>query len=335
MHLHQAIDTNLVEDKPDRHSLAEVRKRFLRINSDRLHRTRLALTPQQDLFLCVLPLLFHCNHPMLPGYVSHGTPCGISGFKPSKSDINYGKAVSRSFCLTGGYHGEDIWSIFLMGSVGTLAQSSHSDFDVWLCHKPGLPAAALKELEQKCQRIGQWARTLRLDVHFFPMDCDAFRAGAALSLDAESSGSAQRMLLLDEFYRTALHLAGRLPLWWFIAPGRETEYDNLARELLGKRFLYPDTVLDFGPVHSIPDGEFIGAGIWQLYKAIGSPYKSALKLLLLEAYVHDYPGITPLALDYKQLVYSGGLPAHRALPERRRRYQPIGAGAVLAVFQGQ
>lgn len=303
MHLQPAVDTDAKEDSSDRRSLGELRKRFLRINADRLHRTRMALNHQQDVFLCVLPLLFHCNHPMLPGYVSHGTPAGISGFKPSKTDINYGKAVARSFCLTGGYHGEDVWSIFLMGSVGTLAQSSHSDFDVWLCHKPGLPPAALKELEQKCQRISQWARTLRLDVHFFLMDCEAFRAGAPLCLDAESSGSAQRMLLLDEFYRTALHLAGRLPLWWFIPPEREAEYDNLARELLDKRFLRPGTVLDFGPVNRIPDGEFIGAGIWQLYKAIGSPYKSALKLLLLEAYVHDYPDIMPLAVDYKQLIY--------------------------------
>ena len=124
------------------------------------------------------------------------TPSGVSDFKPNKTDLNYGRAVARSFCLTGGYHGEDIWSIFLMGSVGTLAQSSHSDFDVWLCHKPGLSTAALKELEQKCQRISQWARTLRLDVHFFLMDCEAFRAGAPLSLDAESSGSALLLLIL-------------------------------------------------------------------------------------------------------------------------------------------
>lgn len=303
MYLHQAVEAASIEDYPDRQNLAELRKRFLRINADRLHRTRQALNHQQDVFLCVLPLLFHCNHPMLPGYVSHSTPAGISGYKPSKTDLNYGKSVARSFCLTGGYHGEDIWAIFLMGSVGTLAHSSHSDFDIWLCHKPGLPESALRELDQKCQRISQWARTLRLDVHFFLMDCDAFRAGAALSLDAESSGSAQRMLLLDEFYRTALHVAGRLPLWWFIPPSREGDYDNQARELLDKRFLRPGTVLDFGPVHSIPDGEFIGAGIWQLYKAIGSPYKSALKLLLLEAYVHDYPGIVPLAVEYKHRIY--------------------------------
>lgn len=303
MQLHPAAKSDPV-DTSERQSLTSVRKRFFRANADRLHRTRMALNHQQDIFLCALPLLFHCNHPMLPGYVSHSTPAGISGFKPSKSDLNYAKAIARSFCLSGGYYGEDIWSIFLMGSVGTLAQSSHSDFDIWLCHRPDLTPAAKLELEQKCQRISKWAKTLRLDVHFFLMDCDAFRSGTQLTLDTESSGSAQRLLLLDEFYRTALHLAGRQPLWWFVPADQEVDYDQHARELLDRRFVRPNTVLDFGPVVPIPDGEFIGAGIWQLYKAIGSPYKSVLKLLLLEAYVHDYPGITPLAVEHKQQIHT-------------------------------
>lgn len=318
MQFHPAVNPDLVEsesqgaerhlrpadDHSDRQSLGTVRKRFFVANTDRLHRTRMALNHQQDVFLSALPLLFHCNHPMLPGFVSHSTPAGISGFRPGKTDLNYAKSIARSFVLSGGYHGEDIWSIFLMGSVGTLAQSSHSDFDIWLCHKPGLSKTALAELEQKCQRISKWAKTLRLDVHFFLMDCDAFRAGNQLTLDAESSGSAQRLLLLDEFYRTALHLAGRQPLWWFVPATQEANYDHQARELLDRRFVRPDTVLDFGPVTPIPDGEFIGAGIWQLYKAIASPYKSVLKLLLLEAYVHDYPAIDPLALDYKTQIYT-------------------------------
>ncbi|MCR6653290.1 MAG: class I adenylate cyclase [Cellvibrionaceae bacterium] len=304
MQFHPAAQSAPVEDTSDRQNLATVRKRFIRANSDRLHRTRMALNHQQDIFLCALPLLFHCNHPMLPGFVSHNAPAGISGFKPGKADLNYAKTIARSFCLSGGYHGEDIWSIFLMGSVGTLAQSSHSDFDIWLCHRPGLAQAARQELEQKCLRISKWAKTLRLDVHFFLMDCDAFRSGTQLALDTECSGSAQRLLLLDEFYRTALLLAGRQPLWWFVPATDEMDYDQQARELLDRRFIRPDTVLDFGPVMPIPDGEFVGAGIWQLYKAIGSPYKSALKLLLLEAYVHDYPRIAPLALEHKGQIHA-------------------------------
>lgn len=277
------------------------------VNSGRLQRTRMSLTHQQTLFLDALPLLFHYNHPMLPGFVSHSTPAGVSTYKPSKSDHIIGKTLARSFFCVGGYHGDDIWGIFLMGSVGTLAQSSQSDFDVWLCHRPGLSAPALEELKHKCTRIADWAKTLRLDAHFFLMDCNAFVAGEQLSLDEESSGSAQRVLLLDEFYRTALYIAGRMPLWWFVPAEKEGDYEPLSHELLSKRFLRPGTTLDFGSMSHIPAGEFVGAGIWQLYKAVSSPYKSVLKLLLMEAYVHDFPCTAPLSLEYKSQIFTGKL----------------------------
>ena len=79
-----------------------------------------------------------------------------------------------------------------MGSVGTIAQSERSDLDIWLCHRPGLSESALKELEQKCQRISEWADDMRLEMHIFLMDCDVFKEGKISALNEESSGSAQR-----------------------------------------------------------------------------------------------------------------------------------------------
>lgn len=306
MHL-RAVTTEVIDDSLDRQNLTLLRKRFLQINHDRLLRTRMALTHQQEMLLDGLPLLFHCNHPMLPGFVSHSTPAGLSGFKVDKRQLSIGKAMARSFCLTGGHNGENIWGIYMMGSLGSLAQSKKSDFDVWLCHRPGLSKLALAELESKCKRITQWALTLRLEVHFFLMDCEAFRYGEQSGMDDESSGSAQRLLLLDEFYRTALYIGGRLPLWWFSPATREASYEAYTKELTEKRFVRQGTTLDFGGVSQIPDGEFIGAGIWQLYKAISSPYKSVLKLMLMEAYANDYPNITPLSMEYKRAVFNGEL----------------------------
>lgn len=303
----QPVKVEPIEAGLDRLHLTELRKRFLQVNAERMQRTRNALNHRQEVFLDALPLLFHCNHPMLPGFVSHATPAGISDYRPSKRDIANGKSLARSFCLTGGHHGDNIWSLFLMGSVGTLAHTTHSDFDVWLCHRPDLSAEARAELNEKCRRISRWAADLRLEVHFFLMNCDRFRAGETLSLDEESSGSAQRVLLLDEFYRTALHIAGRLPLWWFVPGKEEAQYHSYSNELLGKRFIRPHTTLDFGGLGLIPPGEYIGAGVWQLYKAINSPYKSVLKLLTMEAYVAEYGSRQPLALEFKQLVYNGEL----------------------------
>jgi adenylate cyclase class 1 len=50
------------------------------------------------------------------------------------------------------------------------------------------------------------------EVHFFLIDSEEFIQGASSPLSSESSGQTQHYLLLEEFYRTALFIAGRTPL---------------------------------------------------------------------------------------------------------------------------
>ena len=64
-HIHLDIDEGI-----DRKELARLRGRFLSLNQTRLQRASSALSTRQQLVLRLLPLLFHVNHPLLPGYVS-------------------------------------------------------------------------------------------------------------------------------------------------------------------------------------------------------------------------------------------------------------------------
>lgn len=306
--MQRLIPTYSIDNGFDRQNLSIIEKRFRAINTDRLNRMRGALQDRHQSFLDALPILMHCNHPMLPGFVNRQVPCKISGFKPEKVDIVAAKTLARSFTLN--YDPEipeSIHGIYVMGSVGTIAQSDRSDLDIWLCYEPGLDRKSLQLLQKKCTLISEWAEQQRLEVHFFLMDYEAFKRGQISTLDKESSGSAQRLLLLDEFYRSAIHIAGRTPLWWYVPEKDECRYGTHTKTLLEKRFLNPSQVLDFGGVAEIPSGEFIGAGIWQLYKAIDSPYKSVLKLLLLEVYVSESPEIRPLSIQFKQNIFEGEL----------------------------
>ncbi|WP_185234645.1 class I adenylate cyclase [Teredinibacter franksiae] len=303
-----AIDHGSIEQGLDRQVLLQAGKRFVAINSDRLQRLRNALSERQQRVLDAFPLLFHTNHPMMPGYVSRDTPSRLCSYKLVKTDITLGRSIARSFTANIDVSApENIYSLFVMGSVGTIAQSEKSDLDIWLCVKPGLSTRAVEQLNRKCLLISDWAMKVRLEVHFFIMDHEAFKRGQQSSLNAESSGSAQRLLLLDEFYRSAIHLAGRKPVWWFVPPQQENNYPEFTSTLLEKRYLRSEAQLDFGGISTIPAGEFVGAGIWQLYKAIESPYKSVLKLLLLETYVNQHPNIQPLSLAFKSRVYEGDI----------------------------
>ena len=240
---------------------------------------------------------------MLPGYVNQETPCGLSNFKPSKLDLQRIRGISRSFRYRPiNDKSAKIHSIFIMGSMGTLGQSRGSDLDIWLCYEPSLKAADIHKLHEKCSLIVEWARTKKLDICFFPMNNQEFMKGENAPLSEESSGSTQHCLLLDEFYRSALHLGGRLPLWWFVPSNYEHVYTDYCRILLEKRFIRSDQVIDFGPLNDTPVDEFITAAIWQMYKAIQSPYKSILKLVLLEVYADQFPSPNFLAHQYKQRI---------------------------------
>lgn len=100
----------------------------------------------------------------------------------------------------------------------------------------------------------------------------------------EDCGSTQHILLLDEFYRTAVRLAGKRILWNMVPCDEEEHYDDYVMTLYAQGVLTPNEWLDLGGLSSLSAEEYFGASLWQLYKSIDSPYKAVLKTLLLEAY---------------------------------------------------
>ncbi|WP_181296427.1 class I adenylate cyclase [Pseudomonas sp. Q2-TVG4-2] len=306
---HQEIRP-VLEEGIDRKVLGALRERFLSVNSGRLERTRLAMSPRQQAVLKLLPLLFHVNHPILPGYVSGTAPAGLSGFEPDAETLAEAQRLSRSFSYKPlrGKPPQPILGLFLMGSLGTVAQDEQSDLDVWVCHDPDLSEQQLDELQRKCDQLQAWAATQGSEAHFFLVDPVRFTLGEReAKLTSDDCGTTQHYLLLDEFYRTAIWLGGRIPLWWLVPDYEEHRYHDYARTLLDKRFVRSDEVLDLGSLGNIPPGEYLGAGLWQLYKAIESPYKSLFKLLLVEVYASEHPQVRCLSLDFKQAVYANHL----------------------------
>ncbi|BFT60266.1 class I adenylate cyclase [Pseudomonas moorei] len=295
----------------DRKVLSQLRARFLKLNDGRMARAMEGLSTRQQGVLNLLPLFFHVNHPLLPGYVSGSTPAGLSNFEPDANALAEAQRLTRSFSYKP-RHGSNpprpIHGLFLMGSLGTLAQADQSDMDVWVCHSPDLTEQELAELRKKCQLLEAWADSQGAEAHFFLIDPVRFVRGERDSqLSSEDCGTTQHYLLLDEFYRTAIWLAGRTPIWWLVPVYEEASYDRYTHTLISKRFIRADETLDLGHLAYIPPGEFIGAGLWQLFKGIESPYKSVLKLLLTEVYASEHPRVQCLSLRFKQAVFANRL----------------------------
>ncbi|MDI9228036.1 class I adenylate cyclase, partial [Serratia bockelmannii] len=218
-----------------------------------------------------------------------------------------------------------ITGVYSMGSTSSIGQSCSSDLDIWVCHQSWLDNEERTRLQQKCSLLEKWAASMGVEVSFFLIDENRFRHNESGSLGGEDCGSTQHILLLDEFYRTAVRLAGKRILWNMVPGEEEAHYDEYVLSLYAQGALTPNEWLDLGGLSSLSAEEYFGASLWQLYKSIDSPYKAVLKTLLLEAYSWEYPNTQLLATDIKHRLHQGeivsfGLDAYCMMLERVTRY---------------
>lgn len=243
-------------------------------------------------------------------------------------------------------------AVYTIGSLGSVAQRPSSDMDCWVCVSPG-PAladgpvsdtarfdAARAGLAAKLAAMETWIwEQFGLETHFFCMSMEDVRQNNFGMSDKESSGSAQAALLKEEFYRTALKLAGRDLLWW-AAPPAATE--ALALALLDELTrLAPRTaceLVDLGQPSAIPPQEYFGACLWQIVKALHSPYKSVMKLGLLEKYADQGQDMRLLCDRIKEAVLRGRRLAEDVDPylslftSIRKHYKHLNAPGSLALL---
>ncbi|MBM4202749.1 MAG: hypothetical protein FJ194_01170 [Gammaproteobacteria bacterium] len=111
-------------------------------------------------------------------------------------------------------------------------------------------------------------------------------------------------LLLDEFYRSGIHLTGKAPLWWYVSGPSTTEYAQSAKDLYAARLVNRDSVIDFGPVGQPDVATLCQAGLAELERALETPHKSLLKLALVESYL-IHPEQPLLSSHYHQLMRDG------------------------------
>jgi len=293
-----------------RRDLNTLTRRFLHFHCQRRQLLARGLDPRQRDCLELLPLLFHCHHPALPGYDGQAAPAGICDYRLNPTTRRACKRLAPAFDYRRqGVPDPPLQALFLMGSAGSIAFSRDSDLDLWICHRSDLDRDALAALRRKCRAIERWAADLGLELHCFLVDPLRLRRGELEPLSRESSGGIQHVLLLEEFYRTSIHLAGCRLLWWLVPPRWESRYRDYVDFLVRKRFIDPGGFLDLGGLESIQAGEFAGAGLWHLHKALDSPHKALLKLLLLCDYADGFPHPRWLASDIKHAIHDGRVDA--------------------------
>jgi len=282
--------------------------RYLKYNEERKAKAVLFNATQSSLLLKAIPLLLHGNRPDLPGFVDHDDcPYGIHLFRPD-SEITpevFRRFFPNSTAISPDHHFPSpakacIHSLKTIGSIGTIAQSAISDCDYWVSIRTEeIGPDGLELLQEKCRGIEDWALKKGVEVHFFLVDIDQTRENRFdVEADGESAGSALKLLLKDELFRTHILVAGKMLLWWLIPPGlSEDEYRAFVAGLAAKETLNLDEFVDLGYISGIPRAEIFGACLWQMNKALDSPFKSVIKFAYLELLLRGASTNLPLFSD--------------------------------------
>ena len=291
-------------------TLQNNKKRYLAYNNFRKNIFS-ANSPKDSLIiLYMLPWFLSVNRLTIPGYIKElKEPFHVFNVENNLEILKHEGLFKKTFnikeeksLLRYQSHGPQIQGIYTIGSAGTISQTSRSDCDLWICiEKSDFDAKSLQHLYEKINLIKDWLDTkLKIPVYFFLTGIEDIRNCNFGKLDFESSGSAQRNVLKEEFYRTSILIAGKIPFWWVCYEGNATvdyekAFSHNARSDIGE----PDFI-DMGNLEEVNQDEFFGAALWQFNKSLTHPLKSIIKMLQLKMFLESPKEL--LCHKFRQLI---------------------------------
>lgn len=289
------------------------RQAFLRYNQFKVSKTLQTLSEIDRQVFIAVPRLLHVNQPGLPGYISDDVPCGIYNYTlDHESQKSLEKLFPDTIIRKNSGTLPVIQTILLMGSVGSIAQTKKSDLDyTLLVNKVSFTKESMELFLQKLRLLEKWTwDTYHLETHFFVNDISDVKRNNFGESDSESTGTAMAKLLKEEMFRTMIIVAGRIPFWWIVPVETDDDYyDNLFQMIRSRQTLLDrEEFVDIGNVDDISPGEFFGGSIWALIKSFSSPFKTLMKMGVLEEYMFNDSKSNLLCHEIKKKVFSGEIP---------------------------
>lgn len=286
---------------------------FLQYNQIRLKKFKDYIT-QQDLdnLIDAIPLLICCNQPDLPGYIEGYNPIGIYKFTPSGKAYALLKKKFPNVRVKLSDNIKPLIELFaIMGSAGSIAYNEESDIDHWVCLDQNTAGInTVRKLKIKLGEIEKWiADNYNIETHFYVNDLTKIRDSIFDSDEDDISGKALGKILKDEFYRTSIILQGKTPFWWVVPAGTTDEnYEKYFKVVQNSD--YKDDFVDLGNLYFIKKDEFLGAGLFQILKSLGNPFKSIIKIGILEKYLLEEKKEPLLCNILKAKVHEGNFDIH-------------------------
>ena len=278
-------------------TLQNNKRNYLRYNEWRKQQFIANSPKDAGIILYLLPWLLNVNHPSVPGFIRDlKDTFKVSNINENREILANEHKYKKIF----GWNNErfsvrytsrdcEIQGIYTIGSIGTISQTSRSDCDIWICFdRSQFDDKRLSYLNQKLNLIKGWLdERVKIPVYFFLTDIADIQKCNFGNIDFESSGSTQKNVLKEEFYRTSILICGKIPFWWVAYdPEGPVDYEEVFKQNQKSDFGEID-LIDLGNLEQVNQSEYYGAALWQLNKSLSHPLKSIIKMLLLKMFLES------------------------------------------------
>ncbi len=303
--------------------ILELKSRFSNYNIVRMREALRYLSGSKSELFINIPFLIHINLPEFPGFIDSDIPAhGIFNFEKSgfyrealKQNKIPREAISRCKtmdpCIQGFYH---------IGSLGTFTQSLGSDFDYWvIIDKEKISERRYYNLEKKLDHIVKFSReSYAQEVTFFIMDQKDIQRNCYAGFKDQETLTAPKIFLKEEFYRTFLMIAGKIPLWTLVpSKGDLSTYTSLAKSISSITGLkrISREFIDLGHIEKPENHDILKGLLWHICKSRFDPVKALIKSTMVFSYGFGKPGQSGLLCDEIKAGYSNaGIDDYRVDP---------------------
>ena len=275
-------------------SVVDARDAYIKWNNQQSKKLPDIMGNELSCYLYLLPLIFHINHKLLPGYIGPDAPAGIYAYKPDSETLDYARALSNKFR----YQQE---GVIKNASIDAMYLNRHlvdgAKITCWLFYNLKLSENQVHVLKEKAEKVSKWLLLRGLNLSFFCCSTEEFNS-------AEFRPEyLHKEIFLDYFYSQSILLAGKYPVWWLVPPAEEVNYKSFVQHIIQARFVDNDDFIDLGSTENTNRGDLLRYAIDNVHKIKQSVEISLVELLIVDRKNILWPKIDGLSLRVKKQLY--------------------------------
>lgn len=211
-------------------------------NHERFQRLIELASPHHGVMLQVLPLLFHLNSKVLPGFINDDVPAGLIDYQPDKTTLDKAKELETSFKYRRkALRRYPLRGLYLIHPQGVLNATDNGSLQLWLLYSDNVNGEQRHGLTLKLNAVVDWMQAAGLTVEY------------KLLAEADIHANSLQGWEIDLFYHSGMVLAGSVPYWWLSTTAEDQDYQHTINEIKNQRMLNQVSFVDFGaaaPCHA-------------------------------------------------------------------------------------